>query len=100
MPELSPAQAESHTTPSELGKQGGLRSDPYPDIHLRNMELIRTPDHDLKELQRHNERIQFLNYEQRVRAAYAQSQNPKLTGRSNPSARRGVQGNSKLNAPS
>ena len=34
MPELSPAQAESHTTPRRE-KQGGLRSDPYPDTTIQ-----------------------------------------------------------------
>ncbi len=40
------------------------------------MELIRIQDHDLRELQRHNELRQFLDYERRLAAAYAQSQNP------------------------
>ena len=40
------------------------------------MELIRTQDHDLRELQRHNELRQFLDYERRLAAAYAKSQNP------------------------
>jgi len=40
------------------------------------MELIRTQDHDLRQLQRHNELRAFLNYERRLRAAYARSQNP------------------------
>ena len=40
------------------------------------MELIRTQDHDLRELQRHNDLFQFLEYERRLRAAYARSQNP------------------------
>ena len=40
------------------------------------MELIRTQDHDLRELQRHNELSQFLDYERRLRAAYARSQDP------------------------
>ena len=36
MPELSPAQAESYTTPKRE-KQGGLRSDPYPDTTLHDI---------------------------------------------------------------
>ena len=63
------------------------------------MELVRTQDHDLRELQRHNELSQFLDYERRLRAAYAQSKDPKPPGRSNPSGCRGFQGDRQFDAP-
>ena len=63
------------------------------------MELIRTQDQDLRELQRHNELSQFLDYERRLRAAYAQSKDSLPPRWSNPSGRRGFQGNRQLNAP-
>ncbi len=39
MPELSPAQAESHTTPKRE-RQGGLRSDPSPDIKSTTSTIV------------------------------------------------------------
>lgn len=58
-----------------------------------------TQDDSLRAIQRHNDLNAWLEYERRLRAAYAKSKDPKLTGRSNPSASRGVQGNSQLAAP-
>ena len=58
-----------------------------------------TKDDSLRAIQRHNDLSAFLDYERRLRTAYAKSKDPKLTGRSNPSARWGVQGNSQLDAP-
>ena len=56
-------------------------------------------DDSLRAIQRHNDLKAFLRYENALRAAYAKSKDPKLTGRSNPSPGRGVQGNSQLDAP-
>ena len=82
------------------GKAGqDFRPDPYPDTTIQHMELIRIQDHDLRQLQRHNELRAFLNYERRLRAAYAKSQNPQPPRWGNPSLGRGVQGNSQLDAP-
>ena len=49
MPELSPAQAESYTTPAELRgeRQGGLRSDPYPDTTILFPHESRSNCHQL-----------------------------------------------------
>ena len=56
-------------------------------------------DDSLRAIQRHHDLKAFLRYENALRAAYAKSKDPKLTGRSDPGARWGVQGNSQLDAP-
>jgi len=56
-------------------------------------------DDSLRAIQRHHDLKAFLRYEHALRAAYAKSKDPKLTGRSNPSLGRGVQGNSQFDAP-
>ena len=63
------------------------------------MELIRTQDHDLRELQRHNELSQFLDYERRLRAAYAQSQDPHPPRWLRSSHGRRLQGDRQFDAP-
>ena len=49
--------------------------------------------------QRQNDLNAFLDYERRLRAAYAQSKNPQPPRGGNSSPGRGVQGNSQLDAP-
>ena len=58
-----------------------------------------TQDDSLRAIQRHNDLKAFLRYENALRAAYAESQNPQPPRWGNPSPSRGVQGNSQLNAP-
>ena len=53
----------------------------------------------LRAIQRHNDLKAFLRYENALRAAYAESQNPPPPRWGNPSPGRGVQGNSQLDAP-
>ena len=74
-PELSPAQAESYTTPaSSQERQGALRcGDPSPDNTTPN---TMQNDNLLRAIQRQNELNAFRRYERRLRIAYAQSQNP------------------------
>ena len=56
-------------------------------------------DDSFRAIQRHNDLSAFLDYERRIRAAYAKSQNPQPPRWGNPSLSRGVQGNSQLDAP-
>ena len=58
-----------------------------------------TQDDSLCAIQRHNDLNAFLDYERRLRAAYAKSKDPQPPRRGNSSFGRGVQGNSQLNAP-
>lgn len=53
------------------GRQGGLRSDPLPDIKIQIMDTD-----SLRAIQRQNDLNAFLRYERRLARAYAQSQNP------------------------
>ena len=70
MPEMSPTQAESYKTPRRE-KQGGLRSDPSPDTKIQHMD-----QDTLRALQRHHDLNVWLEYQRRLTAAYARSQDP------------------------
>ena len=74
MPELSPTQAESHTTPwVPQGKAGHERAAcSLPRHTLCTM----TKDHDLRAIQRQNDLAVFIRYENALRAAYAKSKDP------------------------
>ena len=50
-------------------------------------------------IQRHNDLSAFLDYERRLRAAYAKSKDPQPPRWGNSSPGRGVQGDSQLDAP-
>lgn len=67
--------AESHTTPNEAGKARQTQN--WGGAYLR---LIKPPtsnmDEQLRAQQHQNELRAFLRYEQRLKQAYARSQNP------------------------
>ena len=56
-------------------------------------------DDSLRAIQRHNELQAYLRYENALRAAYAKSKDPLPSRWSNPSGRRGFQGNRQFDAP-
>ena len=56
-------------------------------------------DDSFRAIQRHNDLSAFLDYERRIRAAYAKSQNPHPPRWMRSSDGRGLQGDRQLDAP-
>ena len=72
MPELSPAQAESHTTPRREKQGGSVLPIHPPTTQLATM----TKDDSARAQQHQNDLKAFLDYERRLSLAYAKSQDP------------------------